>query len=66
MFRREREYNEVKQKEGGGGDLSVVANGEGVAAAGNDGADGVGIEGFDGIRPVFLFVVPYSQLPILS
>lgn len=65
MFRREREYNEVKQKEGGG-DLSVVANGEGVAAAGNDGADGVGIEGFDGIRPVFLFVVPYSQLPILS
>jgi hypothetical protein len=49
-----------------GGDLAVVANGEGVAAAGDDGADRVEVEGFDDASPFFLFVVPNPQLPVLS
>jgi hypothetical protein len=43
-----------------------VANGEGVAATGDNGADRVKVEGFDGANTFFLFVVPDPQLPVLS
>lgn len=43
-----------------------MANGEGVAATGDDGADRLEVEGFDDASPFFLFIVPDPQLPVLS
>ena len=50
----------------GGRDLSVVANSEGIIATGYDGANRVGLEGFDDAGPFFLFVITDTQLVVLS
>lgn len=40
--------------------FAVVSDGEGVSAAGDDGANTVGLEGFDEADPFFLFVASDS------
>lgn len=47
-------------------DLAVFANGERVATAGDNGANILGCESFDGANPLLLFVVPDSQLAVFA
>jgi len=52
-------------KGGGGTHASVVADGEGVAAAGDDGGDAVGLQGLHAVGPVLLLAPAHAQLPVL-
>jgi hypothetical protein len=54
-----------KKIRGGGTHTAVLADGEGVAAAGDDGGDGVGLQRGDGVGPVLLLAVAHAQLPVL-
>lgn len=54
-----------KHEQGNGTHAAVVADGEGVAAAGDDGGDGVGRQRLHAVGPVLLLVPAHAQLPVL-